>query len=129
MVRRINPSLRRQVEDRERVKAARNAWLVEDAVADPCEVVLTDRQLVIDVRPITLTPRDPIVVPLSTVVSVGWQSPSPSVPIRLVVVCRDGDGVRSVALDLPPGFRGRRFAQRVVRRAGADGARRRGAAR
>jgi hypothetical protein len=128
-VRRISSSLSRRIEDGERVIAVRDAWLVEDAVADPCTVVLTDRQLVVDVRPITFIPRDPLIVPLSAVANVGWHSPPPKVPLRLVVVCHDGDDVRSIALDLPPGFRGRRFAQRVVRTAEADGARRRRTAR
>jgi hypothetical protein len=129
MVRRISPTLSSKIEDGERVVAVRNAWLVEDAVADPCTVVLTDRQLVVDVRPITFVPRDPLIVPLRAVAKVGWQSPPRGIPIRLVVVCHDGDRVRSVALELPPGFRGRRFAQRVVRTTEAEGARRRGAAR
>lgn len=115
MARHVSPEVQQRLASGEQIVASKSkAWLVgTDGVDHPCEVVLTDRQVLIDVRPQTLAPNEVLAIPLGQVAKCGWQWPSPSVPIRFVLVTAEGSGASGIALDIPGGFRGRRFAERM----------------
>lgn len=104
--------------DEERVDCCKG-WSIAGDVDHPCAAYLTDRQILLDIRPdASLTGAETLSIPFPEVAKCQLGTSDLGSP-RLVIVFdpvgnSDPDNIRAVGVDLRPEAAGRAFGEKVI---------------